>query len=205
MTTDITVVIPTVPTRKHLLERAMRSAQDQLHQPVAIAVALDTKGEGATATRTRGLAMVQTEWTAFLDDDDEFMPEHLQALMMHQETTGADLVFPWFDVIGGRDPFPENEGRQFSLENPHQTTITFLVRTAAARDVGTFEFAPGIDAHDPGVDEQGHRAGEDFRFVIRMVEAGYRVEHLNQRTWKWHHWIKPDGTLGNSMGLPSRI
>lgn len=205
MRSGITVVIPTVLARKDRLSTAIESAENQSLPPEAIVVVVDVDGDGAAATRTRGLEMVQTEWTAFLDDDDVLYPVHLQALKMHQETHGADLVFPWFDVVGGTDPFPENEAREFDVENPHQTTITFLVRTEAAREANGFVYEPGVEAEDPGTDEQGHRAGEDLRFVIRLARLGYKIVHLNQRTWRWNHWVKPDGGVGNSMGMPSRV
>lgn len=196
---DVTVVIPTLQSRSDLLGRAISSVVMQLAPPDAIIVITDTDRWGAPATRTRGLEMVQTKWVAFLDDDDEMYPVHLQALMMHAETTAADLVFPWFDVQGGLDPFPENEGRDYDAATPHQTTVTFLVKTEAALAVGGFVDPAAIDPHlDPGTDTEGHRAGEEFRFVLRLAEAGYKIAHLNQRTWKWRHWSQ------NTMGLPSR-
>lgn len=199
MVNDITVVIPTIQERRHLLERALASVHSQVLQPAAIVIAQDIRQEGATATRTRGLMSVSTEWTAFLDDDDEFKAHHLQALMMHAETTGADMIFPWFEVKGGTDPFPDNEHKEFDVENPHQTTVTFLVRTEAAKAIGGFFFEPGVDAHDPGMDEDGNRCGEEFRFVIRLARNGYKIAHLDQRTWIWHHHA------GNSSGLPSLV
>lgn len=196
----ISVVIPTVPKRADLLGRALASVSAQLAPPDAVVVVYDLGWEGGPRVRTRGLGMVTTEWVAFLDDDDEFLPNHLQALMMHQETTGADLVFPWFHVAGGSDPFPENEHREFDLNEPHQTTVTFLVRTKVALEVNGFIDPAAIDPEfDPGTDAQGHRAGEEYRFVIRVAQAGYKIAHLDQRTWRWRHW------RGNSMGMPSKL
>lgn len=196
---DITVVIPTIPGRTAMLHRALASVEAQGFPAAAVVIVLDSDNEGAPAIRTRGLEMVRTTWTAFLDDDDELYTNHLRSLMMHQETTGADLVFPWFDVVGGSDPFPDNEHREFDLANPHQTTVTFLVRTEAAVSIGGFidndEFDP---ERDPGMDSNGHRAGEEFRFVIRLAQAGYQIAHLHQRTWLWHHH------RSNSMGMASK-
>jgi hypothetical protein len=198
---DITVVVPTVPQRGELLGRALASVSEQIAPPDAVIVVYDTGRWGGPATRTKGLEMVQTEWTAFLDDDDEFMPQHLQNLKMHQETTGADMVFPWFRVIGGGyDPFPHHQYREYDVNNPHQTTVTFLVRTKAALAVGGFIDPDYIDPElDPGKDAEGHRAGEEFRMVLRLAQAGYKIAHLQEMTWKWRHWG------GNSMGLPSKL
>ena len=200
LTPGITVVIPTIPNRHQMLTRAVHTVRNQLLPAEAIVIVQDNRGDGAAVTRTRGLNMVTTEWVAFLDDDDELYPEHLQALMMGAESTGADFIFPWFDVVGGSDPFPENEFREWTVEEPHQTTVTFLVRTEAARAVDGFtdeQLVPGL-GEEP-VDAQGHRAGEEFRFVVRLGRAGYKIVHLNQRTWRWNHHG------ANTSGLPSRV
>ncbi len=46
---------------------------------------------------------MNTEWVAFLDDDDYFYPQHLEALANAAQDTGADMVYPWYDVDGGTD------------------------------------------------------------------------------------------------------
>lgn len=195
----ITVVIPTIPERAQLCARAVESVVAQTLAPDAILVVPDAEKRGAAATRTKGLMMVQTPWVAFLDDDDEFLSRHLERLSAYQRKTKADMVFPWFEVRGGTDPFPANFDREFDVEDPHQTTVTILVRTDAAKAVG------GYLGHDdmgeltaPDVDSEGHRPGEEFRFAIKLARAGYRIAHLRERTWVWHHHRR------NTMGLASR-
>lgn len=199
----ITVVVTTIPERAQLLGRAVTSVQKGTVLPHTLIVASDVFGVGAAITRTRGLEMVDTEWVAFLDDDDEFGEHHLQRLMEKQIETGADMVFPWFYVMGGSDPFPDNFGREFDLADPHQTTVTVLVRTEAALAVNGFLWEDGTDPLDPGQDEDGNRAGEEFHFAIKLARSGYKIAHLPERTWTWHHWMN-GGQIGNTMGLPSR-
>jgi glycosyltransferase involved in cell wall biosynthesis len=195
---DITVVIPTVPKRSTMLARAVGSVVAQTAPPDGIIIVVDSEGRGAPEMRSRGLELVKTKWVAFLDDDDEFKPIHLEHLHAYAEATDADLVYPWFDVMGGSDPFPINEHRVWTADDPHQTTVTTLVKTEAALAVGGFR-DPTTDDESPGTDAQGHRSGEEFRFVIRLGRAGYKIEHLDEHTWIWHHWG------GNSSGMPSRI
>jgi len=170
--TGITVAIPTIPPRAGLLQRALASVSDQLLLPSAVAIAVDTEHDGAWRTRQRALDMVRTEWVAFLDDDDEFMPSHLRDLAQHAEETGADYVYSWFVVASGTDPFPETHFTQpWDDANPRQTTMTVMVRTDIAQKVGF----------------QDIFRGEDWRFTLDCLGYGAKISHLVKRTWIWHH------------------
>jgi hypothetical protein len=190
---DITVVIPTIPGRGSMLDRAIESAAAQTLTPAAIIIELDDTGTGAAATRNRALEKVTTPWVAFLDDDDELDPSHLLTLATAQLSTGADLVWPWFRVHGGTDPFPGHRGRQWDPADPHQIPVTLLARTDCLRAVDGFRT---ID--DGPVDRHGNRAGEDFDLWLRMAAAGAVFHHVDEVTWTWHHHG------ANTSGLPSR-
>lgn len=200
MTSNITVIIPTVAPRREMLARALASVGRQTLQPDTIHVSDDVDRIGGARNRQRALDRVTTELTAPLDDDDEFLPHHLEVLAAELERTNADLTFGWFDVIGGTDPFPWAEGKPWNDAEPHQIPVTWLARTEIVQAVGGFAGDWDVDqAEDPGVDQDGNRAGEDFRLVLRLVNAGAKIAHLNNRSWLWYH----HGT--NSMGLPSRV
>lgn len=198
---DITVVIPTIPPRREQLTRALTSVYGQRLTPDHIVVQIDSEKQGAALNRDAGLEQVTTTWTAFLDDDDVFYPQHLAYLLEEAEKTDADLVYPWFDVLGGTDPFPQFEGLPWDSEAPHQVPITFLVKTDLAKAVGGFS---GDWNDENALDENGHRMGEDLHFIYKFVAAGHKIVHLNERTWGWYHWSLPNGSVGNTSGLPSR-
>lgn len=192
---SITVVIPTIAPRRHLLTRALDSVTRQSIRPIVdmvVEVSEDTEHVGAAVTRQRGLEKVTTEWVAFLDDDDEFQPDHLEKLLTHALYMGADYVYSWYTVVGGTDPFPENFGRPWNPAAPIQTTITTLVRAELAKAVG-FDTVP-----DGVLGEDGHRRGEDHRFTLGCQNAGGVISHLPERTWIWHH----HGS--NTSGMPDR-
>lgn len=192
-TLDVTVVIPSLARRERMLARALASVDAQHAVPTAVVVEVDHDRDGAPLTRQRGLEKVRTPWVAFLDDDDEFKPEHLLALHRASEDTGADFVFSWYDVVGGTDPRPEEFGIAWDHTRPRQTTITTLVRTALALDVGGF-VTEGDDLHHP----DRRYAGEDWIFANRVNDAGGLIYHLPRKTWRWHH----HGS--NTSGLPTR-
>lgn len=178
----VSVVVPYHAARKRngMLHRALTSVHNQTAPHLLITVE-DTTGQGAAKTRQRGLDQVTTPWVAFLDSDDEMDPTHLEQLLACADETGADYVYPWFRVKGGRDPFPMFFGKPWDDDHPHSTTITILVRTGLARLVG-FE-----------------GQGEDFRFTKGCVREGAHIFHHPARTWTWHHHGG-----GNTSGRPDR-
>jgi glycosyltransferase involved in cell wall biosynthesis len=176
---SVTVVIPVHPPRLHTtLDRALRSVWEQTRVPDTVIVQVDHDHEGAAATRNRGLLQVSTEWVAFLDSDDQLMPNHLDALVEHQRKTGADLVFPHFTVVHGWDPFAAYEGKPFDpaeLETFNRIPVTVLARAALLERVGGFQ--PVGPSENPCEDWGAWRA---------LVAAGGTVSRLNLRTWYWH-------------------
>ena len=172
----ITLVIPTIPGREELLRRAVTSVYAQSYRDGVIELQLDGDREGAAATRNRALERVETEWVAFLDDDDELKPNHLRACARHAWLTGADIVYPGYDTIGD-DPIgcfgiPFNP---VLLRQRNYIPVTVLARTDLVRDVGGFRDHP---------DEYGERC-EDWGLWLALLDAGAKFSHLAQRTWIW--------------------
>src|SRR5262249_16973965 len=98
------------------------------------------------ASRNFGLRFVETEWVAFLDDDDIWLPDQLALQLAAAAQTGADLVacnFAAFNQDGdipgaGLEPLPE--GMSFAeglvLENYLSGGSTVLVKSEAIRARG---------------------------------------------------------------------
>jgi hypothetical protein len=191
MTSDVTVVIPTIPMRRDLLARALLSVTGQTHPVAAVAIAMDTDRSGAWATRNRAASMVRTTWTAFLDDDDELLPHHVEHLLAVAKNEHADVAWGWFDVRGGTDPFPHYRGRQYDPGQPHIVPITYLVRTevlhAAMDAIGGFQ-----------PDVGGSWDVQDRPLLDTMVRLGAHLHACPDTTWVWHH----HGS--NTSGLPTR-
>ena len=188
MNTGITVVMASIPPRGVLRNAALSSVAAQTLQPAAVSLAIDVDKQGAAATRDRALQAAQTPWVAFLDDDDAFMPQHLEHVYAHAMETDADFVYSWFQVIGGTDPFPPGHFlNPFNPEDPIETTITTLVRTDLAKQVGF-----------KALDRGQINSGEDRYFTLGCLEAGANIQHLVERTWYWrHHGM-------NTSGLPTK-
>jgi glycosyltransferase involved in cell wall biosynthesis len=181
-----------------MLDRALRSVWGQTLLPAAVHVAVDTEHQGAAPTRQRALMAATTDWVAFLDSDDLFLPQHLAKLWRHAQETGADYVYSWFKILTADNTIMENDPvfppghylNPFDPEHPIETTITTLVRRELAQAVGFFE------ATQPGGTNPGHNSGEDRRFTLECIAQGAKISHLVDKTWLWGHHGK------NTSGLP---
>ena len=179
---DITVVIPTIPGREELLNRAVRSVYAQTYQFARLILQLDEDRQGAAATRNRALEQVDTEFVAFLDDDDELYPDHLKLCARSARLNHADVVYPGYDA---EDDPVGCFGLPFDAELLQQRNfipVTTLCRTDAVRDAGGFQ---------PHPDENGDPC-EDWGLWLAMAEQGATFVHLPVRTWRWN----PGGTKG---------
>lgn len=195
---DLTVVITTIPTRKIRLDKALRSVKAQTLSPFEIIIQEDTKKLGAPGNRDAGLKRVKTPYVAFLDDDDYFYPDHLESLYKAAQEHDADIVYSWFDVEGGTDPFPQNFGKPWDPKNPCQTTVTTLCKTKTVRDAGGFSNTYGLNEEELATFAQGNTVGEDFRMVAVANNNGAKIVHVPKKTWAYVHWS------GNTSGRPDR-
>jgi glycosyltransferase involved in cell wall biosynthesis len=207
MSPTVAVIIPTHPARASngMLQRAVNSVWEQTRPPDAVHVAVDNEREGAAATRQRALMAASTDFVAFLDSDDLFLPKHLEWLLRHQEDTGADFVYSWFKVLQqfangtsrilDDDPvFPVSHYlNEFDPADPIETTITVLVRTELAQQVGFRE-----------LDRGEANSGEDRYFTLGCLAAGAKIRHLRRKSWLWCHHQLADATPGNTSGRATK-
>lgn len=191
----VTVVIPTIVKRDHLLTRAIQSCHLQTMPPDDVIVQLDTEREGAWVTRNKGIMKVQTEWTAFLDDDDTLLLHHLEFLTDRAAEFDLDLCWGYYEVVNGGDPFPASfRGLQYNPEQAHVFPITVLVKTAyiqaAVEEMGGFQPDPD------GTGNWGIQDQPVWDHIIVKLKAKHMA--FPDITWRWHHHS------GNTSGLPTR-
>jgi glycosyltransferase involved in cell wall biosynthesis len=106
---QFTVIIPTF-NRARLVERAINSALNQTHRPSQIIVVDDGSTDnttevcakysgviqyvrqsnaGVSAARNHGVRLARFAWTAFLDSDDYWVPNHLEKIATAIEATSG--------------------------------------------------------------------------------------------------------------------
>lgn len=193
---DVTVVVPTIPGRDALLRRALESVAAQTVPPFDTIVLNDVERRGAHVARNEALKLVQTDWVAWLDDDDEFLPNHLKVLVRGANKSKADLIFSYAEFVNGRDPLacmqhgklvPEPLNVPFGPEQEYWMRIhgnfipvTYLVRADAVRKVGGFPAPYSFQA-------MNSRDCEDFGLILALLDAGYKFHHVcGVRTWRYH-------------------
>lgn len=213
MINDITVCIATIPPRAKLLRRALASVAEQTLQPAAIAVEYDHEHTGAAATKNRAARRARTPWLAFLDDDDQFLPHHLETLRMvvqngnvweDERNWDADVLYSIPDVPQApsrRDPngrygvpFSETELRKRSY-----IQTTSLIRTEL------FFRAGGFQLPDRRMPDGSQCLYDDWGLWLALLKQGARFLHVPEVTFVWNHWGRgAAGVPGNTSGDPTR-
>lgn len=195
---DITVAIPSIPQRKIKLRQAVSSVLSQTYPASGISIAMDLSKHGSAVTRNRALMAVNSEWVAFLDDDDVLLPHHLATLAKGAVESGADVVYGLPRVIGQNG---EIKPRYWQWGGPEEfdadllraasyITVSSLVRTEIAKDCGGFVFHQ--DARYPS------ESYDDHGFYLRLLDAGAEFHHVHEETFIWNHHGM------NTSGKPNR-
>lgn len=175
----------------------------------------DYSGPGRSSRlRNQGVARSRSPWIAFLDDDNEWEPDHLQGLVACAETSGARAVhshlkafhedgtpyldphFPW-----SSDP---DEGRRKYLEMCRLGVYTpgsniFKDRADPAghpdpvRSVDTGEWLLArellleVPFRDDFTTEDGaERTGEDDKLLADLIARGERIVCNGQPTLRYY-------------------
>lgn len=197
MINDITIIIPSIPIRAQYLSDALQSVARQTHLPDQVLVRIANDKKSAPEQRDEMLSQVKTQWIACLDDDDYLLPNHLDVLLRCAKETEADMVYPWYTVEGGSDPFAHFFGVPWDNSKPHQVPITNLYNTELVRSCGGWSNFGKFDVENVGTSSDGQRAGEDYCLLLRMIEAGAKIVHIKEKTWVWRHHDK------NTSGRPA--
>jgi glycosyltransferase involved in cell wall biosynthesis len=166
--TGVTVITAALPERAELLGRAAASVARQTFTPAEHLIRFDVHRLGTASTRNALLERVRTPWVAVLDDDDELLPRHLEALVERTLERRLDVVY---SACGGY--VPRGVNRPFDageLRRRNFIPATALVRTEALRDVG------------------GYRQvyAEDWLLWLELERAGARFDYVDEVTWLYH-------------------
>ena len=141
----IGIVIP-VYNRERELRRTFDSVVAQTYRPIHVVLVDNGSTDGSLAlcraARNRGLTCVTEEFVAFLDSDDEYIPEAVSLYMQAFESNSSA------DIAGCTIRLIPEQGKPYSAKavfsnrvEPHLFhstlgTVRYAVRTAVVRAVG---------------------------------------------------------------------
>jgi glycosyltransferase involved in cell wall biosynthesis len=207
----VSVILPTY-NRAGSIGAAIRSVLDQTERDFEIIVVDDrstdetedvvkrfgdpriryirqARNGGDAASRNAGVLESRGKYLAFLDDDDEWLPEKLSLQLPLFERGGERVGL----VHGGRQTIVEATGQtvlMLSEGSPEEqlrwfriTTSAVMVRRAAVDEVGLFDESIVFCS--------------DCDLWIRLWRAGYEFQAVDRPIVRYH--IHPDG-LSGSLG-----
>lgn len=80
----VSVVIPTISSRKQLLERAIKTVKNQTYKKIELIIV--DEGLPATVQRNIGIERAKGDYIALLDDDDEWYPTKIEKQVKFMES-----------------------------------------------------------------------------------------------------------------------
>lgn len=164
---EITVVTPTIAGRETMLLEAEESVKAQTIKPAVHFTCLDRLGTGPAAVRNLMLAQVETEWVAFLDDDDLLDRHHLDILSSgHTDVRASHCRFSGEEIPA---KFINRRYDRDVMRRHGIFGITVLARVEAIRDAGCF----------------GDERYEDHALWNRMADNGCTFEVIPIVTWTY--------------------
>jgi glycosyltransferase involved in cell wall biosynthesis len=214
----VSVVIPT-HNRVERLGRAIRSALAQTFSDVEVLIADDASKDrtgdmvlgmgdprvryfrhatnlGVSAARNTAISHARGEFVAFLDDDDEWLPEKLQIQLDHIENARKSvglLCGGYYEVDRSSNRIaeitPTEHGWVFESllrQGYFNHTSTILVRAECFARVGLFDVA--------------FRYGEDFDMWLRIAKE-YEVDFVPAPVARRH--LEPDGLTQDYNAIAS--
>lgn len=214
---SISVVIPTY-RRPELLGRLLKSIAAQTRLPEEVIVVDDASGMddayalcigryqkrlpkleyirlesggGAPRARNIGLRAAQGSWVALVDDDDEWLPEKLEA--QYEIAKSAEpklgLIYSWANVVRSdgqvvrkNEATVNGNALKAILHNNFITSPTVIVRRSAIFEAGLFDEAlPSC---------------QDWDMWIRIFIANYSCACVPKHTATYYQHMQP--SVGNS-------
>lgn len=221
---DVTAIVPTCG-RPRLLERALRSIVAQAVRPTEVIIVDDGEerhgdlvrqavekcaleharvvanahGKGISGARNTGAEFGTGELLAFLDDDDEWLPEYLSEILTRFNSRRLDMICT--DLVYLSDDGTERPGKSapdrlasdlFLTRNPGLIGSNLTIRRSVYRKIGGFD--------------EGLPSSEDMDFGIRVsLVGGVRYEPLRQRLVRHYQHSGPRLSLPEGEAMRAGV
>ena len=165
----IAVITPSKPDRSAMLAECIASVKAQTKPAVFHSVEVDVNKVGPSKLRNKMVSELpkDVEWIAFLDDDDLFLPNHLE--LLSSVSANADVVYsscqPGIATI--IKPFNREALKHFNY-----IAVTSLVRRSMFDKVGGFADV---------------KLFEDWLLWKSIANEGGRFVFVPKQTWVYKY------------------
>ncbi|AEI39226.1 glycosyltransferase [Paenibacillus mucilaginosus] len=124
---------------------------------------------GLSAARNTGISLTSGKYIVTLDADDLIAPTFIEkAVWLLEEESGAAFVYSLVQLFGRQNKIWETfEATLFYLKFRNVVPATIVIRRECWKQVG-------------GYDESMREGYEDWEFVLRLTQAGYKGHHINE-------------------------
>jgi len=163
----LTVVTLTLPERAAMLEECLASVRDQTVHPCVHHVEWDMVGGEFVGTANTAVAAVNTPFFNMLDDDDLFLPNHVEVMMgVLDAEPDVDVVWTGCEVRGRDISFVEEYQPGLLQVRPYIPS-NLMMRTEVWRMLGGYR----------------DMFNADWDLLARAETAGARFLRVPVVTW----------------------
>ena len=146
-------------------DRSMELVKNFVEKYGITAVMVDRENKGVSFTRNEGIQLAHGTYVAFLDADDEWLPEKLEKQMEYLENTGADMISCLKSDMACRHDIRPVSLHALIYRN-YFFTSGVVIRRQVLLDIGGFD--------------ESMQYGEDYNLWLRIVQK-YHAVVINQR------------------------
>lgn len=213
----ISVIMPVYNVDASLLQRAVRSLENQLYANWELCIADDCstrtgtrgalerlvaadkkikitylpKNAGIAAASNAAIELAGGEFIALLDHDDELSPDALfEAVKLLNEHLGADVIYSDEDKLDER-------GRHMEAFLKPDWSPELLLSNMYTCHLGIYRKSL---VHDVGGFREGFQGAQDYDLVLRLTERTQNIHHIPKILY---HWRRVGGSTSIEYGTAS--
>ena len=180
---DIEIIVvddsPTDYPEREAVQSAVMKRQSE-NQDISIKYIAHEKNMGACVARNTGLDVARGEYVAYLDDDDEWLPEKIEKQIQVIQNSNAALVYCGSiskndttrkETVGKKEYIKGNAFKRLLYSNFIESTSYPLIRKECLLNIGGF---------DPLM-----QSAQDYDVWLRIAKQ-YEIDYVDQPLVRYH-------------------